>query len=1742
MKLGRLGFTGSNESDRTKSLGIYRPEANLKIKNTSTDLENISYTGKQYLPFGASTTYNDHITECTVSPDGKKLFILTNGTSLDSNGISTGSKIIHQIELGSTDDVSSGSITKTYTFNNSDFAVGGVTPTNPQVYSIKFKPDGSLFYVLTRHYVAGPNNPDSVAQGTVISFGSVYEFSCNTFDLTNVSLNTARYTSSIAYTELRNLPSSTPDANPIAQTYTIPNGDILGGEKGLELDPDGNFFLVISDGDIDCNDREFYGQIIDDYGQVIERNTTSGYSAEARDSIQKYGFAVPWYISGGQSSTVSIDLNITVPGETYPSINNRVRLDDQQYPQYIYVLHNKVKVNVNASGPDIAYQYSNFPYDYGDTQYHNDEYGSTIYQYKLRVAGDILSGIDPSYTTKSKYFDLNHNQGYSILDFYWNSSGTTLHAITYATQPYFEYENFSYDEYAASSSTIYVRFDSTITSQSKVTAIHEKGNAMMTFSASTAWDISSISIPNHSIEGIDYDIVWRAIKHGDINSNEMEYMFFTGSDSPASDNNITGIQAKGALATYLRLNSIDYDSNATGEFGYYHVGEQYRALSGGVESWFFGSPNMEFGKSLLSFQYSTAVNSSISPYTQLFRFIPDQANTIERYQLGLDHAGIGTYSSVTRTQTYRLPNAIPSSTALPASADNNEEFDACMIKHDGGSLSFFRPESDSSTDVIGYELTSNNSNDLFDFSSSVHSSTTKTYIESTQISTNANEVDVDDWFITSFSSGTNYAFSLKGGSSSCVITRYTMSGTDPTSGLTYNSQKTLSIPYAKSFTFDEFGLYCYIFAGGPEDLHSLAENSTSSYVNSIVYGYFTGFGWSVTTSWSSIGSLNVGQKISNAVSFYSSYFKSSTIAFASYQRPGGIAVCPAYVPSSGTSTNTSEYLTVMVSSRNDTGIIANPSLLFLVQFRNSQTPGTSSYWNLNNYNITTIITTSSSYHPAKEPETFTAFPPINLKYSKNGEYLYTLWCNRWSSSSHTRYLLTRYTLSNPHILSSSDSRAIGQGSVSCSDTYHILDLNKNTAVRYNTNGTSYEYDNPDSSSPFFLDSQYKTFNVSASLGRIDSFALLSNGSKFFFFVTEKIPSTTSGTSTSIVVATAPKTTSYCLVEGLNFLDTYGNSVASSGGVNFGSIGIVAATFWRNDTEFYLLTTPSDTSTQFYLRKYTRKSNAPTGSYKLIDYQYNSISPVISLSAGETIDRIRDFKFDSNGTKVFILSSETGRIYSYTLSSGWNVTTLNTSSKVTSQKLHILAPLDPTPNSIPFLGGLFFDPSGDNFYVFNDNSLWRYYLFSRSPHHNDRGLVRYPLSSSFDFSSSSFPGITLLTSTLISSSSSSADNNTHPHSKVHSNFQNNGNHIYALINNNHSPRSAYWSRPEFRLVQYQVGSNTDLNSSYDHYTMDLEERLRTYLTQNYVGSYLNDDFLGSINIDDLTVMNSDPNTGKCMLLALVRTVSKFDNSSVTIHESSYIMSIKCDFETNSGFGAVDNVTVFCLNEIFPEYTKTKHQYNFIRVITYNSSLIRVVIMNSFHAIQLLVPVDYGSDSGFVYKIPKFHQIDLNTCNISDIHDIILSDYGQAAIQKPISLSPNVKTSQIKFRNSASETIRFPSHIASISGEKDLGIFIVRSGTDQIIQRSSEEFGRFRNQGSTINPYYDNVSTIYNVKNYHRNLDKLLYLGNDLDISSDSNSGNLDKALMGICATVNDGILRVYTTDDTGTITQFDIPQS
>ena len=1740
MKLGRLGFTGSNESDRTKSLGIYRPEANLKIKNTSTDLENITYTGKQYLPFGASTTYNDHITECTISPDGKKLFILTNGTSLDSNGISTGSKIIHQIELGSTDDVSSGSITKTYTFNNSDFAVGGVTPTNPQVYSIKFKPDGSLFYVLTRHYVAGPNNPDSVAQGTVISFGAVYEFSCNTFDLTNVSLNTAQYTNSIAYTELRNLPSSTPDANPIAQTYTIPNGDILGGEKGLELDPDGVFFLVISDGDIDCNDREFYGQIIDDYGQVIERNTTSGYSAEARDSIQKYFFAVPWYISDGVSSTVSIDLNITVPGETYPSINNRVRLDDQQYPQYIYVLHNKVKVNVNASGPDIAYQYSNFPYDYGDTQYHNDEYGSTIYQYKLRVAGDILSGIDPSYTTKSKYFDLNHNQGYSILDFYWNKSGTTLHAITYATQPYFEYENFSSTEYSSSSSQIHVTFDSTITTQSKVAKIHEKGNAMMTFSASTAWDISSISIPNHSIEGIDYDIVWRAIKHGDINSNEMEYMFFTGSDSPDDDNNITGIQAKGSLATYLKKSSIGYDSNATGEFGYYHVGEQYRAFSGGVESWFFGSPNMEFGKSLLSFQYSTSINSSISPYTQLFRFIPDQANTIERYQLGPDYAGIGTYSSVTRTQTYRLPSAIQSSnTTELADADNNEEFDACMIKHDGGSLSFFRPESDSSTDVIGYELISNNSNDLFDFSSSVHTSTTKTYIKSVQISTNANEVDVDDWFITSFSSGTNYAFSLKGGSSSCVITKYTMSGTDPTSGLTYDSQNTFSIPYAKSFTFDEFGLYCYIFAGGPEDYYSQAENSTTSFVNSIVYGYYTVTAWSVTSSWSTIGSLNVGQQISNANSSYTSYFKSSSsstsyISRPTYQRPGGIAVCP----SSGTPTNTSEYLTVMVSTLN-LYTLGTQSIVFLVQFRNEQTPGN---WNLSNYSIETIITTSD--HPALQSESFTSFPPINLKYSKDGQYLYILWCKRWLSTSYSRYLLTRYTLSNPHILSGSDSRAIGQGSVSCSNTYHILDLNKNTAVRYKNNSfTQQEYDNPDSSSPFFLDSQYKTFNVSTSLGRIDSFALLSDGSKFFFFVTEKIPSTTSGTSTSIVVATEPKTTSYCLVEGLNFLDTYGNSVTSSGGVNFGSIGIVAATFWRNDTEFYLLTTPSDTSTQFYLRKYTRKSNAPTGSYKLIDYQHNSISPVISLSAGETIARIRDFKFDSNGTKVFILSSQTGRIYSYTLSSGWDVTTLNTSSKVTSQKLHILAPLDPTPNSIPFLGGLLFDPSGDNFYVFNDNSLWRYYLFSRSPHHNDRGLVRYPLSSSFDFSSSSFPGITLLTSTLISSSSSSLDNNTHPHSKVHSNFQNNGNHIYALINNNHDPRSVIWNRPEFRLVQYQVGSNTDLNSSYDHYTMDLEERLRTYLLENYVGSYLNHGFLGSINIDDLTVTNSDPNTGKCMLLALVRTVSKYNNSSVTIHESSYIMSIKCDFETNSGFGAVDNVTVFCLNEIFPEYTKTKHQYNFIRAIDSTSSYLinNVVIMNSFHAIQLAVPIEYISDSGFVYKIPKFHQINLNTCNISDIHDIILSDYGNAAIQKPISLSPNAKTSQIKFRNSASETIRFPSHIVSISGEKDMGIFIVRSGTDQIIQRSSEEFGRFRNS-SNINPYDDNVSAIYSVKNYHRNLDKLLYLGNDLDISSDSNSGNLDKALMGICATVNDGILRVYTMDDTGTITQFDIPQS
>jgi hypothetical protein len=78
MKLGLLGFHGTDLQSRTKNIGIYRPESNTHIQSFNCNARSYTYYGKFPLSFGGQTETS--ITGMTFSDDGTKVYILGSST------------------------------------------------------------------------------------------------------------------------------------------------------------------------------------------------------------------------------------------------------------------------------------------------------------------------------------------------------------------------------------------------------------------------------------------------------------------------------------------------------------------------------------------------------------------------------------------------------------------------------------------------------------------------------------------------------------------------------------------------------------------------------------------------------------------------------------------------------------------------------------------------------------------------------------------------------------------------------------------------------------------------------------------------------------------------------------------------------------------------------------------------------------------------------------------------------------------------------------------------------------------------------------------------------------------------------------------------------------------------------------------------------------------------------------------------------------------------------------------------------------------------------------------------------------------------------------------------------------------------------------------------------------------------------------------------------------------------------
>lgn len=107
--------------------------------------------------------------------------------------------------------------------------------------------------------------------------------------------------------------------------------------------------------------------------------------------------------------------------------------------------------------------------------------------------------------------------------------------------------------------------------------------------------------------------------------------------------------------------------------------------------------------------------------------------------------------------------------------------------------------------------------------------------------------------------------------------------------------------------------------------------------------------------------------------------------------------------------------------------------------------------------------------------------------------------------------------------------------------------------------------------------------------------------------------------------------------------------------------------------------------------------APAGGWNLTSASYDSKSKSVSA---QTVNNTSDVKFSSDGTAMFVLSDNNNSVFQYTLSTAWDVTTATYASKSFSVGTQETGPT-----------GMFFGDSGSKMYIigYTNDRVYQYTL-------------------------------------------------------------------------------------------------------------------------------------------------------------------------------------------------------------------------------------------------------------------------------------------------------------------------------------------------------------------------------------------------------------------------------------------------
>lgn len=455
MKLGKLGFTGNNIQSRTDSLGIYRPETNCNIQHYNGELDSYTYSGKA-LDLNSTIGGFTHVTCMVMSVDGDKIFIVKNGTSNDVNGVSTGTKIIYQINLSTRGDISTGSVSSSLSLPDSIFFPGGGT-RNPQISGIYFKPDGSKLYVLTKLYSYSSN---TYSESKIFQFNnSVSPWTISSYTYENISCS---------------IPKNTQSQSPSA-SY------VLSGENDLYFDYNGTAIFIVSDG---------YSLNTDTYDT---------------DSVQKLKLSVPWDLSS-IISTSDFYPRYTVPISNLNAINFKPDFT-RYYPVnqtsnaiYQYNLSTTGTFKNGSTSPQSFDLYDYSTNGVNDVIFKSD--GSSYYfcnntGFIFQLSTNSAWNVQNSYSSGVVRLDLN-SQTTSASSCFFGDSGYKLYVFSTSLNEIEQYSlSTAYDISTATSSTrkgeFYFSHNAFYfnSSGSKLFLVSISENSIYQHNLDTNWDVST---------------------------------------------------------------------------------------------------------------------------------------------------------------------------------------------------------------------------------------------------------------------------------------------------------------------------------------------------------------------------------------------------------------------------------------------------------------------------------------------------------------------------------------------------------------------------------------------------------------------------------------------------------------------------------------------------------------------------------------------------------------------------------------------------------------------------------------------------------------------------------------------------------------------------------------------------------------------------------------------------------------------------------------------------------------------------------------------------------------------------------------------------------------------------------------------------------------------------------------------------------------------------------------------------